>query len=115
MKILFSAIALSFAVPSAAQPASAAPQHPHHTNQPAGPASAAQGSHAQHQMPQGNEEGRHEGHDMGGGCCADRDGNGKMDCCENMAAGSGSNCCRENGERAPAQQQPAQPQAHQNH
>jgi hypothetical protein len=68
MKLFVSAFALAFAVPAAAQTAAAQPAPP---------------EHAGHQMPQGKQ---HDGHAMKDGCCADKDGNGKMDCCEKMAA-----------------------------
>ena len=82
MKLLIGAIAIAFAVPAAAQTPAAQMDHTRH---PASSGSAAQahGEHAGHQMPQG---GSHEGHAMKDGCCADKDGNGKMDCCEKMAA-----------------------------
>jgi hypothetical protein len=112
MKILIGAIALAFAVPAAAQTAPSAQQqqdlsqHQQH-------GSAAPAGHAGHQMPQGQggQHDQHQGHGMSGDCCADRNGNGRMDCCENMAAGS-DGCCGERGQPA---SQPAQPQAHQKH
>ena len=116
MKIFLTAIALAFALPAAAQTAPAAPQHQDHSqHQQQGGA-----GHAGHQSPQGQQHGgqhdQHQGHDMQGGCCADRNGNGRMDCCENMAAAEGRGGCQEHGGQ-PARQQPAQtqPQGHQNH
>lgn len=84
MKIIIAAFALAIASPAVAQTAPAA--------QPA--------DHSQHQrMPHGQQQ----GHGDGCACCADRNGNGRMDCCENRG---------EAGQRQPA---PAQPQGHQNH
>lgn len=101
MKIIASAIALAFAVPVVAQTAPAQPQHPDHSQAAhAATAQAPHAGHAGHQMPPA--EGSHKGHAMKDGCCADRDGNGKMDCCEKMAAKSEPD-------------QTAQPQGHQNH
>ena len=79
MKYLVATLALAFAAPVAAQ---TAPAHQDHQQ------------HGQHQ------QGQHQGH--GDGCCADRNGNGRMDCCERMAAqsGSGCACC---SEQRPAQ------------
>ncbi|MGQ0558029.1 MAG: hypothetical protein ACT4OE_00320 [Sphingosinicella sp.] len=65
MKILLTAIALGFAVPAAAQPA-AQPQQ----------------QHQQHQ--QGTPHGQHQGQGHSCACCADRNNNGRMDCCERM-------------------------------
>jgi hypothetical protein len=53
-----------------------------------------------------------QGHEGEGDCCADRNGNGRMDCCEHMAAaGDRRGCCCE--------EHPAQPSApsrgHQDH
>lgn len=70
------------------------------------------GQHAQHQAGQHGQHaqpGQHEGHDMRDGCCADRNNDGRMDCCENMP--QGHECC-EHGEQ-PASGQ-AQPSGHQN-
>ena len=108
MKILVSAIALSFAVPAAAQTAPVAqpPQDHSQHQQPGNSAPAGHSGHAGHQIPhgqhQGGEHGQHQGHAMG--CCADRNNNGRMDCCEHMA-----------GEHQAQPAQPAQPQAHDNH
>lgn len=82
MKLLIGAIALAFAVPAVAQTAPAQMDHSQHQAGSA-PAAPGHGDHGGHQMPQG---GSHEGHSMKDGCCADKDGNGKMDCCEKMAA-----------------------------
>ena len=82
MKIIIAAFALAIASPALAQTAPA--------GQPA--------DHSQHQQGQ-----QHQGHGEGCACCADRNGNGRMDCCENMGQA---------GQRQPA---PAQPQGHQNH
>lgn len=96
MKIIVTAIALAFATSAAAQTAPApAPHHP-----------AA--DHAGHQAAPAQS---HAGHAMQGGCCADRNGNGRMDCCENMAAGSGG--CASHARPAAPQPQ-SHPQGHQN-
>lgn len=108
MKILTAAFALAFAIPAAAQtpPAGQHQDHAQHQRQ----GSGAHDAHQGHQP--GGQHDQHQGHDMGSGCCADRNGNGRMDCCEAMAAGG--NCCHER-DAQPAQRQPGQPQAHQNH
>ena len=81
MKIIVAAFALAIASPAFAQTAPAA--------QPA--------DHSQHQPSQ------HQGH---ADCCADRNGNGRMDCCEQSAqAGDRRGCCP-----APAAQSGGQPQ-----
>lgn len=98
MKIIVTAIALAFATPAIAQTAPAAqPQQDHsrHQQQPGQPA-----GHGQH-----HGQGMQHGQDMQHGCCADRNGNGQMDCCENMAAGDMSRCQEMHG---PAAQQPGQ-------
>lgn len=90
------AVALAIASPAAAQTA---------------PVQQPQG-HAQHQPGQGHDQhGQMPAHGAQGGCCADRDGDGRMDCCQHMAeARDRRGCCQE---RAP---QPApEPQAHQGH
>lgn len=103
MKIIVSAVALAFAMPAVAQTAPVQPQHLDHSqHQPGNAANAPQVEHAGHQMPAGKPHDQHQGHAMKDGCCADKDGNGKMDCCEKMAA-------------KPKPDLPAQPQAHQNH
>ena len=88
MKIIIAAFALAIASPAVAQTAPAAQ-----------PADHSQHQQGQHQgMPHGQQ-----GQGEGCACCADRNGNGRMDCCENMGQA---------GQRPPA---PAQPQGHQNH
>ena len=79
MKYLIGAIALIIAAPAAAQTAPVA-QHQ---------------EHQQHgQMPAGQHQpGQHQEHRDG--CCADRNNNGRMDCCENMQPGE--RCCCEHG------------------
>lgn len=107
MKILVTAMALVFAAaPAAAQTAPAQHQdHQQHQASQSGQHQMAQ--HAQHQGAQG----QHQGQAMQSGCCADRNGNGQMDCCENMP--EGRECCCEHGEGHGARQ--AQPSGHQNH
>ena len=74
MKIIITAIALAFALPAAAQPAPAHQGHDQHQQ-----GQHQQQGHDRHQQGQ-HEPGQHEQHRDG--CCADRDGNGRMDCCE---------------------------------
>jgi len=99
--LLIAAIALVIAAPAAAQTAPAL-QHQGH-------AQHGQGTeHSRHGQPQSGQHGRHQGgqhqgHAMGD-CCADRNGNGRMDCCENMA--EGQSCCAEHQPARPAQPQP---------
>lgn len=99
---LFAALAFAVATPAAAQTAPAT-QHQGHAQH----GTPQSGGHAQHQG-QGQQPGhdQHQGHDMQSGCCADRNNNGRMDCCENMA--EGQSCCPNHGQRQPAQP-PAQP------
>jgi hypothetical protein len=94
MKIIIAAIALAIAAPAAAQTA---------------PMQGHQG-HDQQQQQQGHDQhGQMPGHGEEGGCCADRDGDGRMDCCQHMAqAGDRRDGCQEHGA-----QPSAQPQAHQ--
>ena len=84
MKLLVGAIALSLAVPSAAQTATPqtdqAAQSHHQHNRAA--ASASHADHSAHQMPHSTA---HVGNVMKD-CCVDKDGNGIMDCCESKAA-----------------------------
>lgn len=100
--------AFAFATPAAAQPASAPAPTATCT-----PEHAAMGHcvlSAQPSRPQ-----PHQGHQVPGqamnhgqtDCCRDADGNGKMDCCENMGAAVQSPANRQ----APA----PQPQPHQGH
>ena len=106
--ILFAAIALAIASPAAAQTAPAQPNHGAHAQhaQHQGQAGHAQhgqhAQHAQHGQAQGSgQHAQHQGHAMQGDCCADRNNNGRMDCCENMPAGQ--SCCQQQ------QARPAQP------
>ena len=108
MKFLMTAIALVIASPAVAQTAPAQQhqghdQHQQHQGQQQGqPPGQPQGQaqHGQHQQGQHQER---------GGCCADRNGNGRMDCCEGMAqAGDRRGCCPE---QAPTPAPAAQPQA----
>ena len=102
MKILLIAIAATFAVPAAAQPAPM-PQHQ---------------DHQQHQ--QGQTAQPPAGHDQQQGagmrdCCQDRNGNGVMDCCEGMQSGDGRDCCHHDAAPQGGAQTQQQPQGHQNH
>lgn len=99
MKIFVTAIALAIAVPAVAQTGG---QQSHAQHQGHGQAghSQHQGQHGQHGQ---HQPGQHQGH---GDCCADRNGNGRMDCCEQSAqAGDRRDCCP-----APAAQSGGQPQ-----
>lgn len=111
MKIITAAIALAFASPALAQSAPAGPAadpHAQHRAQPPG-ADHSQHRGMQHGQHQAVPPGQHQGHAEQNGCCADRDGDGRMDCCQNMAqAGQRRDCCPQ---RAPAQG--AQPQPRQ--
>ena len=90
MKIIVTAIALAFAFPAAAQTAPA--QHADHAQHQPGQHQHGQG-HADHQGQ--HQQGQHEGHE--GGCCADRNNNGRMDCCEE--GGSCEGCREHDGHR----------------
>lgn len=103
MKYFLSAIALVIATPAAAQTAPAQDHQGHAQHQQHG---QHQG-HAQHQQHQ--QQGGQPGHAPQGDCCADRNGNGRMDCCERTAeAGDRRGCC---AQPAPAAQ-PQRPGGH---
>ena len=87
MKLIIGALALAFAYPAAAQTAPAA-QHQDHGTADHRQHGQTPAEHGQHQP------GQHEGH--GDGCCADRNNNGRMDCCEDLAE-SQDCCCYEHG------------------
>ncbi len=90
MKYLIGAIALIIAAPAAAQTAPVAQHQQHGQNQP------GQHQPGQHQPGQ-HQPGQHQGHEDG--CCADRNNNGRMDCCERMAqADDRRGCCAEPAE-----------------
>ena len=99
MKIFAAAMALALAVPAAAQTAPA-PQPDHGQMQM--PMNHA--DHAQHQgMQHGTAQSGQAEHD---GCCQDRNGDGRMDCCEHMAqATEQRDCCAEHGQQPAAQHQ----------
>jgi opacity protein-like surface antigen len=113
--LIAAAAAVAFVTPAAAQPTAApapaatcTPEHAAmgHCTLPARP--------SQPQSHQGTSQGHAESHgaqvmDHGqmSGCCRDANGNGKMDCCENMGAAMQNPAARQ----APA----PQPQAHQGH
>lgn len=112
MKIITAAIALAFASPALAQGAPAGtasdPHAQHRAHQPGADHSQHQGM--QHGQHQGAQHGQHQAGAHQHGCCADRDGDGRMDCCQNMAqSGQRTDCCP-----AQAPQQGAQPQGNQN-
>jgi len=88
MKIIVTAIALAFALPAAAQPAPA--QHQGHDQHQPGQHQPGQHQPGQHQPGQ-HQPGQHEQHRDG--CCADRDGNGRMDCCDRAEAQSEGQGC----------------------
>lgn len=102
MKILISATAMAFAVPAAAQAAPAGqsqqqPSLPQGTS-----AQAGHGNHAGHRVPEGSRHDHDKSHAMGE-CCADKNGDGRMDCCEKMAAGKGPAPEAKPGEATPHQ------------
>jgi hypothetical protein len=97
MKIIAAAIAFAFAMPAAAQTAPAPTAPPTHDM-----------GNMQHHAPA--DHSRHQEHGDGG-CCADRDGDGRMDCCQDMAQAPD----RRNGSAQPAPPAGAQPPAHHNH
>jgi hypothetical protein len=113
--IIFAAAAALAATPAAAQPVPVpapaticTPEHAamgHCTL----PAQAPQAqSHQGHQMPAQNQPGGQAmNHGQMSDCCRDANGNGKMDCCENMGAAVQSPTSR--------QTPVPQPQAHQGH
>ena len=90
--ILFAATAaFTFVTPAMAQPAQPAAGHQgHDMSAHQGHASAQhQGhaaDHAQHQAGQADD------------CCADRNGNGKMDCCEHMETAEARDCCADHAQ-----------------
>ena len=100
MKIFVTAIALVIAAPAAAQTAPAQQPHQGHGQH----QQQGQG-HGQHQPGQ-HQPGQQGGHQEHRGCCADRNNDGRMDCCERMANGEGRSCCEE---------RPAQPAGHDSH
>lgn len=86
MKYFMTAVALVIAAPAAAQTAPAQPHQGHDQHQQHG-----QGQHQGHDQHGQPQQGQHQAQ---GGCCADRNGNGRMDCCEGMAeAGARCGCC----------------------
>ena len=114
--LIAAAAALGFATPAAAQPASApapaatcTPEHAAmgHCKTAAQPADPV--SHQGHQTAIGPAQasGQATSHGQMSGCCRDANGNGKMDCCENMGAAAHGPASR--GATAP------QSQAHQSH
>jgi hypothetical protein len=110
MKIFVAAMTFVLAAaPAVAQTAPA--QHQDHRQHQA----AQHAQHAQHQAGHATQHsqhqpGQHDGHAMRDGCCADRNNNDRMDCCENMP--QGHECCAHDEQPASGQ---AQPSGHQNH
>lgn len=100
MKIIAAAIAVAFAMPAVAQTTPTPAQTP--------PPPAHNMGHIQHHSPA--DHSRHQEHGAGG-CCADRDGDGRMDCCQNMAQAPD----RRRGSAQPAPPAGAQPPAQHNH
>ena len=84
MKIIVTAIALAIAAPAMAQ-TGGQQGHAQHQGQ-AQHQGHNQAQHSQHQGQHGqhgqHQPSQHQGH---GDCCADRNGNGRMDCCEQSA------------------------------
>lgn len=113
MKItLIAAVAaLAFATPAAAQPAAQPAPATTCTPEHAAMGHCTMAAQPPQPAPARGQHGDHGGQSMSHGqmadCCRDANGNGKMDCCENMGAAVQSPSARQ----APA----AQPQAHQGH
>jgi hypothetical protein len=98
MKYLTMAIALVIAAPAAAQTAPA-PNSGHDQHQQHQPQA---GHHGQHQQSEHQQSGhQQDGHQQSGhqqhgeGCCADRNENGRMDCCEQAEGAEARACCDE--------------------
>ena len=108
MKIIVSAIALAFATTAAAQTAPT-PQPQTQDHQSHGPMHHGQQGQMEHGQDRPDHAGLHEGHGAMADCCADRNGNGRMDCCEGMEPGDVRHG------QPPAQPEAPQPQSHQNH
>ena len=117
MKIITVAFALAIASPALAQTAPAAPAaNPHAQHQMGQPQAGAQpgADHSQHQgmqhgQHQGMQRGQQQGQGQQAGCCADRDGDGRMDCCQNMAqSAERRNCCPQQAPQPGARPQPSQ-------
>lgn len=105
MKIIIAAFALAIASPAVAQTAPTGTaadhaRHQHGNHQPHQPGQHQQGQHQGMAHGQSGQEGR----GASSSCCADRNGNGRMDCCEGMAQA---------GESRP--NSGVQPQVQQNH
>ena len=83
MKMFLAILALALAAPVAAQTAPADQGHQQHGQQPAQP-----GHHQQHGQP--GQQGQHQQGEHHCACCADRNGNGRMDCCEEAQAPAGN-------------------------
>ena len=88
MKIIVSAMALAFATTAAAQtaptPQPQPQEHQAHGQMQHGP---MHHDRMQHGQGQPDHAGSHEGHGATCDCCADGNGNGRMDCCEGMEPG----------------------------
>ena len=103
--LLIGAMALAFASPTAAaQAAPAANPHQGHDMSQMQGHDMSQMQHGQMQHGQG-QTGQHQDHAAQGDCCGDRNGNGRMDCCEHMA--QGQSCCEEHQPARPAPSQPS--------
>jgi hypothetical protein len=104
----FAAAALVAATPAAAQTAPANPHQGHDRGQVQGHAGHAQHGQTQNGQSPGGQQTPHQGH-AARDCCADRNGNGRMDCCETMT--EGQRCCEE---QRPAAQPGGAHQGHRN-
>ena len=110
--LIAAAAAFAFVTPALAQPAAPAAQgHAGHAEHQGGHADHdGHGTHAQHGQAQGQSQ--HQGHGAQASCCADANNTGRMDCCENMAAGE--RCCcaghQQHGQQPAGQPAPATPQ-----
>ena len=94
--ILFVAAAcFAFVTPAAAQPAQ--PQADAHAQHQIHGQHDGHTAHAQHQN--GQHPDGHAAHQANGECCADKNGNGKMDCCDGAQAADRP-CCAEHAEGA---------------
>jgi hypothetical protein len=100
------AAAFAFATPAAAQPAQSHQGHGAHNAQ-------GQAQHGQHgQGHQGHGAGMD--HSQHANCCGDKNGNGKMDCCEGKEAAQRPCCAQhqQHGQQGAQQNAPAQPHQH---
>ena len=92
MKMILTAVALAIASPAIAQAAPQADPHAGHVGHSAH--QAGSGEHSGHKPDTGHKD--HKG-------CCDKSPDGRMECCEKMAAeGKRMACCEKHGKSAPA-------------